>query len=118
MGQLVAPQWQDFSVLVTAPWKIMPGSQSHFLVDAWGRCQLTGEVYYPGGNPPDGSIMAQCPPGTIPALTTTLVATEDVTPARFYRVDIGTDGNIRLRFPLRTSSGQVFLDSVSWIGGM
>jgi hypothetical protein len=117
MGQLVPPQWQDFSVLITAPWKIVPGSQAHFMVDAWGRCQLLGEVYFPGGSPPDGSIMAQCPPGTVPALTTTVTAVEDVVPAQFYRVDVSTDGNIRLRFPPRTSSGQVFLDAISWIGG-
>ena len=117
MAQLVAPQWQVLTANLVGPWRVGPGSLTLFMADPWNRVQLSGEIYYPGGSPPDGSIMVQCPSGTTPSRTVTSVATEDVTPARFYRVDIGSDGNIRLRFPPRTSSGQVLLDSVSWVIG-
>lgn len=115
MGNLIAPAWQDLTPNLAAPWKAVPGSSVQFLVDAWGRCQLAGEVFYPGANPRDGSIILQCPAGTSPAVNVTVVAVEDVIPARFYRIDIGSDGNIRLRFALTSTTGQVFLDSVSWI---
>jgi hypothetical protein len=115
MAQLVAPAWQDLTPDLVAPWEAVASSSVDFLVDAWGRCQLAGEIFLPGGNPTDGSIMLTCPAGTTPAHNVTVMATEDVIPARFYRIDIGTDGNIRLRFPLTNTTGQLFLDSVSWI---
>jgi hypothetical protein len=115
MAQLVAPQWQDASALLQSPWKAVPGSSISSQLDAWGRCQLRGEVYLPGGNPQDGAVILQCPSGTKPSHTATVVAAEDVIPARFYRLDIGGDGFVRLRFPSPQTTGQVFLDSVSWI---
>jgi hypothetical protein len=117
MGDLIAPAWQDLTPSLVSPWLAVPGSSVQYLVDAWGRCQLAGEVYYPGGGPLDESIMLTCPAGTTPSANVTVLAVEDVIPARFYRIDIGTDGNIRLRFPITKTSGQVFLDSVSWIIG-
>jgi hypothetical protein len=115
MNTLIAPQWVDLTPQLVTPWKAVPGSQLQWMVDAWGRAQLAGEVYYPGGNPPDRSVIFQCPPGTIPVQTRTVTVVEDVVPARFYRVDINIDGSIRLRFPLANSTGQLFLDNVSWI---
>jgi hypothetical protein len=115
MSDLVMPQWEDLTPLLVAPWQGVPGSTLRFLTDAWGRCQLGGEVYFPGGNPPDNSIMLQCPTSTAPTHNVTLVAVEDFTPARFYRIDVGTDGNIRLRFPTQNTSGQLFLDSITWM---
>ena len=115
MSQLVAPNWNDLTAQLVSPWKTVPGSSVSWMTDAWGRAQLAGEVFFPGGSPTDGSIILQCPPGTTPTQTRTLMAIEDVVPARFYRIDVGVDGNIRLRFPLNNSTGQVFLDSLSWI---
>lgn len=115
MNDLVAPVWHDGSSLLVTPWAELAGSKVNYLTDAWGRCQLSGEVYYQGGNPPNSSIVMACPPGTTPTQTLTVIAVEDVIPARFYRLDIGTDGNIRLRFPLSNTTGQLFLDSVSWM---
>lgn len=117
MADLVSPVWYDLTTNITAPWRVVPGSTAQYLVDAWGRCQLAGEVYFPGSSPPEGSIILTCPTNTVPANNVTVVAVEDVIPARFYRVDIGTDGNIRLRFPLSNTTGQLFLDSVSWMTG-
>jgi hypothetical protein len=115
MGDLNAPAWYDLTPFINSPWTVVPGSTVQYLVDAWGRCQLAGEIYLPNGNPTDGLVMLQCPTGTTPANPVTVSAVEDVTPARFYRVDIGIDGTIRIRFPITYSSGQVFLDSISWI---
>jgi hypothetical protein len=117
MADLIPPQWQDFSLYLVAPWQPIYGSSVSFLVDAWGRVQLTGEIFYPDGNPPDDSVMAMCPPGTAPLNGVSLSATEDVIPARSYRVDVGPDGSIRLRYPALNTTGQVFLDSLSWIAG-
>jgi hypothetical protein len=85
------------------------------MIDTWGRVQLKGELYYPNGSPPDGSVMLQCPTNTHPSQTFTLIATEDVTPARFYRVDVMPDGTVRLKFPLRNTTGQIFLDGLTWV---
>lgn len=115
MGNLVAPAWQDVSMRVQVPWQIVPGSQVRAMIDPWGRCQLGGEIFYPGGSPPDDSIMMVCPVGTIPSQNVTLVVVEDVNPARFYRVDIKTDGMIHLRYPVSQTTGQIFLDSLSWV---
>lgn len=110
-----APTWQDYSTGLASPWQIVPRSLVSYLHDPWGRCQLRGEIFLPGGNPIDGSLLMPCPPGTTPHQDMTVMAVEDVIPARFYRIEIGTDGNIRLRFPLSNTTGQLFLDSVSWI---
>jgi hypothetical protein len=115
MGDLIPPSWQDLTPNLEAPWQVVPGSSVQFLVDPWGRCQLAGEVYYPGANPLEGSIILTCPASTSPSATRTVLAAEDVIPARYYRIDIGTDGNVRLRFPGSSTSGQLFLDTVSWI---
>jgi hypothetical protein len=115
MGQLVRPTWSDASTLLVAPWRVLGGSNVDYLVDAWGRVQLRGEVYLSGGNPQDGSIIMACPAGTTPTQKVVVPAVEDVIPARAYRVEIGTDGNIRLRFPAMNTTGQLFLDSVSWM---
>jgi hypothetical protein len=115
MGQLVVAQWQDATDLLVAPWQVVSGSLIRFILDSFGRCQLGGEVYYPGGNPPEGSIIMQCPAGSTPTTDVTVTACEDVIPSRFYRVDINTDGNIRLRFPTSSTSGKLFLDTVSWV---
>jgi len=85
-----------------------------YLVDAWGRCQLAGEIFFPGGNPVEGSQMLACPPSTTPNNPVTVLAVEDVIPARSYRVDILPTGYIELRFPTTTTTGQVFLDTVAW----
>jgi len=115
MGDLVAPAWQDASGLVQSPWQIVPGSQVRSMIDPWGRCQLGGEIFYPGGNPPDNSPMMLCPLGTVPSQAMTLVTVEDVIPARFYRVNVRTDGVICLRYPNSQTTGQVFLDGLSWV---
>ena len=115
MQDLVPPGWNDLNPFIASPWKVVPASNARYLVDAWGRCQLAGEIYYPGGNPRDGSAMVQCPPLTYPSENVTVTAVEDVIPARYYRVDIGIDGYVRLRFPATNTTGQVFLDGVSWI---
>lgn len=114
MGQLIPPQWQPLLTLLS-PWHPAPGSTIRYLVDAWGRCQLGGEVYYQGGNPPDSSMLMTLPTGTIPTQNVSLVAVEDVIPARFYRIDVGTDGSVRLHHPNTNTTGQIFLDSLSWM---
>jgi hypothetical protein len=117
MEDLVAPVWNDLTPFISPPWLPMPESEVQYLVDAWGRCQLAGEIFYPGGNPPDGSEMIECPPGTAPSSTVTVMAVEDVIPARYYRVDINNinGGLVELRYPALNTTGQIFLDSVSWI---
>jgi hypothetical protein len=115
MGQLVRPIWSDASTLLVSPWQVLAGSNVDYLVDAWGRVQLRGEVFFSGGNPQDGSIIMACPTGTTPTQKAVVPAVEDVIPARTYRVEIGTDGNIRLRFPAMNTTGQLFLDSVTWM---
>lgn len=110
-----APQWQDIYNLVVPPWKPVPGSVILFISNPFGRCTLAGEVFYPGGDPPDGSVILRVPRGTVPTQDCTFPAVEDVTPARFYRVDVQTDGNIRLRFPPKNSTGQLFLDNIAWV---
>jgi hypothetical protein len=115
MQDLVAPSWADLTPFIASPWRPVAGSEVKYLVDAWGRCQLAGEIVYPNGNPPDGSVMLQCPPLTYPSSPVTMPAVEDVIPARYYRVDISPGGNIELRFPALNTTGQIFLDSVSWI---
>lgn len=115
MQDLVPPSWNDLTPYITAPWEPVPGSDVLYLVDAWGRCQLAGEIFYPKANPPDGSQMLQCPPLTSPSNPATVLAVEDVIPARYYRVDILSTGSIELRFPALNTTGQVFLDSVSWM---
>jgi hypothetical protein len=115
MEDLLPPSWLDLTPYINSPWQPVPGSNVAYLVDAWGRCQLAGEIFYPGGNPTDGSSMLQCPPLTYPTSPVTLAAVEDVTPARFYRVDILPAGYVALRFPVTNTTGQIFLDSLSWI---
>jgi hypothetical protein len=115
MQDLIAPQWNDLTPYIISPWQAIPSSQVLYLVDAWGRCQLTGEIFFPNGNPTEGSAMIQCPPLTAPTNPTTVVAVEDVIPARYYRLDILPSGYVELRFPALNTTGQVFLDSVSWI---
>lgn len=112
-GLLVKPTWQDATSLLTGPWVAVSASIS-YLVDAWGRCQLRGEISHPG-NPADYSVLMDCPPGTTPTQSVTLPAIEDVTPARVYRVDVNTDGKIYLRCPALNTTGQLFLDSISWM---
>ena len=109
------PSWQDLTPYIANPWAAVPGSSVRYLIDAWGRCQLAGEIFYPDGSPPDGSVMLQCPPLTSPSNTVTMMAVEDVVPARYYRVDVNSSGFIELRFPILHTTGQVFLDSVSWM---
>lgn len=106
------PIWQALPQLV-APWEEVPGSVCQYMLDAWGRCTLRGEVYYPGGNPKDQSAIAICPAGA-PTAVTTNFAVEDVIPARVYRVDVETDGKLYLRFPALNTTGQLFLDGISW----
>jgi len=115
MEQLIPPSWIDATPLVVAPWKVIPGSSAAYMIDGWGRCQLTGEIYYPGGNPPDGSIFFSLPEGTNPPQNAVLPVVEDVIPPRMYRVDVCYDGNIRLRWPTQNSTGQLFLDNISWM---
>ena len=115
LASITVPQWQDLSGNLVSPWKIVPSSSLLFFINPWGRCQLSGEIYYPGGNPPDGSIMIQCPAGTVPSQNSVSPAVADTNPAQFYRVDVGSDGNIRLRYPTLNNAGQLFLDNVSWI---
>jgi hypothetical protein len=110
----LAPTWQPFLTLLS-PWAPIPTSQVEYLVDVWGRVQLRGEVFYRGGSPPDMSPIATCPSGTTPTQTVTLYAIQDVTPAQVYRVDVNMDGTIYLRFPATTSTGQLFLDGLSWM---
>jgi len=114
MDQLLPASWQDASSLLVTPWKALPGSLISYSLDGFGRCQLRGEVYFQGGNPGDASIIMTCPPGTTPTQNATLAAIEDVIPTRVYRVDVRTDGNIVLRFPVPQSTGQLFLDSLIW----
>jgi hypothetical protein len=115
MDQLVPPVWQDGGSLLLAPWRNVPGSSTTYLIDAWGRCQLHGEVYYPNTDPPDATPIMMCPLGTTPTQDYTQVAVEDCEPARMYRVDIRTDGRIYLRYPALNTTGQLFLDNISWI---
>jgi hypothetical protein len=115
MGTLVKPAWQSASSLLTSPWATVSGSTISYLIDGWGRCQLRGEVYFPGGNPVDGTAIMACPPSTTPTQNTYLLAIEDVIPARVYSVEIGTDGNIRLQSPSLNTTGQLFLDNLSWM---
>ena len=110
----VPPLWQPLLTLVS-PWAPVHSSNLDYLVDPWGRVQLRGEIYFPNGNPPDMSVIATCPLGTTPTQTATVFVVEDVTPARVYRVDIDADGKIYLRFPALNTTGQLFLDTVSWM---
>jgi hypothetical protein len=114
MQDLIPPTWNDLTPYLISPWQVVSHSTIQYLIDAWGRIQLAGEIFYPGGNPPDGSQMIQCPPTTIPPNPVTVMAVEDVIPARYYRLDITSAGSIELRFPLLNTTGQVFLDSVTW----
>jgi len=108
------PQWQALPE-IESPWTEMPGSTCQFLYDGWGRVQLRGEVYFPGGNPPDMSLITMCPSNAGPPTeTTTCFAVEDVVPARVYRVEVNADGRILLRFPALNTTGNLFLDTVSW----
>jgi hypothetical protein len=115
MGDLVAPQWLDATALVMPPFLPVPQSKIQYMVDAWGRVQLHGEIGYQGGNPGDGVVIMQCPSGTTPPNPVTVMAVEDVAPARMYRVDVQTDGNLYLRFPVPHSTGLMFLDNISWM---
>jgi hypothetical protein len=115
MSDLIPPLWQDAKSYLVSPWQAIAGSSVSFLVDAWGRVQLRGEVFYSGGDPPDNTVIMSCPPSTTPKQSAVLVAVQDVAPAQFYRVDVGNDGSIRLRFPPPSSTGQLFLDSISWM---
>jgi hypothetical protein len=118
MEDLVAPMWSDLNTFVQTGWAAVDTSQMLWLKDAWGRVQLKGEVTYLGGSPPDGVPIMQCPPGTVPTTPFSLVAVEDVAPARFYRIDVSTDGYIRLRFPLANSTGHLFLDALNWMASV
>ena len=116
MSDLVQPGWVDASMYLASPWQVVPGSGVFSVTDAWGRCSLMGEIYFPGGNPGDGVPIMACPPSTTPQFQNiTTLAVEDVIPARVYRVDIRTDGNIYLRFPALNTTGQLFLDSITWM---
>lgn len=115
MADLIAPQWQDISGLIQSPWQEVPGSRLLFMQDAWGRCQLRGELFLPGSNPQDQSVMLNVPTGTAPSDITTVMCAEDVIPARSYRVDVGKDGTVSLRFPAMNTTGLIFLDAVTWI---
>jgi hypothetical protein len=112
MGQAV---WQDATDLLRIPWVPVPGSVVSYLVDVFGHVQLRGEVHYPGANPTDGVPIMSCPPGTSPDQSVVLLAAEDVIPARVYRVDVNRDGIIYLRYPAMNTTGQLFLDSLSWM---
>lgn len=114
MATLIQPPWQDGTSLLASPWIAATGLIS-YLIDPWGRCQLRGEAIFPAGNPNDDTIIMACPPGTTPTQTTVQFAVEDVIPARVYRVNVSTDGNIYLRYPAQNTTGQVILDSVSWM---
>jgi hypothetical protein len=92
----------------------MGGTTISYLVDTWGRCQLRGEISYPGGNPVDGVAIMACPPGTTPTQTIALPAIEDSMPARVYRVEVNANGTIYLRYPSMNTTGQLFLDNLSW----
>lgn len=117
MDDLVQSAWLDASMLLAAPWQVVPGSSMFYITDPFGRCSLMGEISYPGGNPRDGTLIMACPPGTAPQFQSLAAfAIEDVIPARTYRVDINMDGNIYLRFPAMNTTGQLFLDSVTWMG--
>jgi len=105
-----SPIWQPLTTLVS-PWTALTTIQ--YLSNAWGQVRLRGEVSFPGGNPSDQSIIATCPVAA-PKQTTTLFTVEDVIPARVYRVDVNTDGRIYLRFPALNTTGQLFLDGISW----
>lgn len=118
MDDLALPAWNDLSPFITLPWQPVPGSNVRYLIDAWGRCQLAGEIFYPDGSPQDGSVMLQCPPLTAPSAPVTVTAVEDVIPARYYRVDVSPTGFVELRFPSLNTTGQIFLDSISWIAGV
>jgi len=115
MSSLIPPVWLDAKSYLVAPWQAIAGSSVSWLQDAWGRVQLRGEVFYSGGNPPDATVIMSCPPGTTPKQNAVLPAVQDVAPAQFYRVDVGTDGSIRLRFPPPSGTGQLFLDNISWL---
>jgi hypothetical protein len=116
MGSLVQPTWVDASPFLASPWRAVTGSSVRYAVDAWATCWLGGEIYFPGGNPTDNTRIMACPPGTTPPVQSiTTFAVEDVIPARMYRVDIRTDGNIYLRFPALNTTGQLFLDSITWM---
>jgi hypothetical protein len=110
----VKPSWQDATSLLANPW-VEVGAPSSYLIDGWGRCQLRGEISYPGGNPVDYTVLMDCPPGTTPTQSVSLPAIEDVNPARVYRVEVNADGKIYLRSPALNTTGQLFLDSVSWM---
>lgn len=114
MAQLFPPTWANASSLLVTPWKVVTNSLVSYYIDGFGRCQLRGEVFFQGGNPGDASIIMTCPPNSTPKQNATLYAVEDVIPTRVYRVDVRTDGNIVLRFPVTYSTGQLFLDSLSW----
>jgi hypothetical protein len=114
MQDLLPPSWNDLTPFINAPWEPVPGSNVQYLLDTWGRCQLAGEIFLPGGNPGDGSAMLQCPPLTTPTSTVTVLAVEDVIPARYYRVDVNSAGYVELRFPNLYTTGQVFLDTIAW----
>lgn len=107
--------WQDATALLRSPWAPVPGSVVSYLVDVVGRVQLRGEVHYPGANPADGVAIMSCPPGASPDQSVTLLAIEDVIPARMYRVDVNRSGTIYLRYPAMNTTGQLFLDSLSWM---
>jgi hypothetical protein len=116
MGQLIQPTWVDGTSLLTSPWQPVAGSTVQYIIDPWGRCSLWGEVFYPGGNPPDDSAIMQIPPGMTPTIQdVTLPVMEDTNPARVYRVDVRTTGNIVLRFPALNTTGKLFLDSITWM---
>jgi hypothetical protein len=106
------PVWQPLLTLMS-PWQVIPNSHLEFMLDPWGHCTLRGEVFFPGGNPPDQSPICACPAGA-PTQTATLYAIQDVIPAQGYRVDVNIDGTIYLRFPPLNSTGQLFLDGISW----
>jgi len=115
MASLVPPGWNNLNSSILAPWAALDSAQMLWMKDTWGRVQLKGELTYSGGDPPDGSPMLLCPAGTAPSYPFSLVAVEDVIPARFYRIDVGTDGNVRIRYPLAHSTGHVILDSITWV---
>ena len=110
------PGWNDLTPYVLLPWKVMPGIRTEFMLTLTGYCRLRGEVFFPGGSPLDNSQIFSCPANVTPSLQVLgLMACEDVVPARFYRVDVGTDSTARLRFPLANTTGQMILDGLSWM---
>jgi hypothetical protein len=111
----VKPQWQDGTSLVASPWTISPVASVSYLIDSWGRCQLRGEIFYPGGNPADNVVLMECPPNATPTQALNLPVIEDSTPARVYRVEVNIDGKIYLRYPSANTTGHLFLDSLSWM---